>query len=213
MTAISDKFSNQLDSFGREQMAGLKSAEITRTTTHLILATAFFTGAILFLANHHGIPKPRCLKILITFLARTFGLAEQNASGLIASNARMYKRYTLIENIYKAGWKSAKARVQEQSSELSLKSLLTRYHDLGMSNLSIEGIKAETTVKESSPPTPVPAEEPVLETEPASCSLTTILIRVVIVMLLGAVVYVYYHPEKLPQTLQQQLQSIINSIS
>ena len=111
---------------------------------HLIFSTAFFTGASIGIAKQLKTPKRIYLASLTHLLEKHFGLSADNAAGMIESNARLYKRYTLIEKIYNAGWQSAINWQQDPSRrDTQLKSLLAQYHSLSMSNLNVEGIKEQ----------------------------------------------------------------------
>lgn len=215
ITAVSeapDKFTEQLDAFSRHQLTSLKPSEINRITTHLMITTSFFTGATIYLAGKCQAPKPVYLKGLKNLLMNTFGMAEKNAAGLIESNARMYKRFTLIENAYNQGWQSAKSWVTSpSSSDKALYSLLQQHHDLSMSNLSIEGIKENKSA-------PAEIEEiahvemaPVPEKAP-SRRLWPVLLWLILLTLLSSIIYALILPEQLPALLREALQPLSDTL-
>ena len=162
-----DTLASQLKKFGKIQLASVSAHDIRISSVHLILTVAFFTGAILAMAKAFNAPKKIYLKILYLFLEENFGLSNNNASGMIESNARLYKRYVLVEKIYNAGWEAAENDVKAEgqchdiSNDISndinfelndvnnhknnaaLKDLLYQYHDLSMSELNIEGSKEQ----------------------------------------------------------------------
>jgi hypothetical protein len=160
----SDALFETLTRFGDHQLRGIKARDIHRVTAHLMVATVFFTGATIQLASRRRLPKAVYFPALQRYLSHTFGVPDKNAAGLVESNARLYKRYQLIENIYNQGWRAAKAWQDgdEQGSSL-LEPLLRRYHDLSMSTLGREGVKAQPVatpeVEEvaAAPPPPTPA--------------------------------------------------------
>jgi hypothetical protein len=136
--------SDRLKQFGETQLAGIATHDIQKSTVHLILTTTFFTGAAMGMAKLSDTPQKAYLNSLHVFLEERFGLSTDNAAGLIQSNARLYKRYVLIEKIYSAGWESARDWCQQAETQSdSLKTLLKQYQDLSMSGLSIEGIKEQ----------------------------------------------------------------------
>lgn len=131
-----------LSRFGAVQLQGINPSNIPKVTAHLMVATAFFTGAAIHLASRDRLPKSVYLPALTRYLTRIFGLPERNAAGLVESNARLYKRYVLIESIYNQGWQAGKVwREIDGQSASALAPLLRRYHDLSMSTLDREGIK------------------------------------------------------------------------
>jgi hypothetical protein len=137
--------SDRLKQFGETQLAGISTHDIQKSTVHLILTTAFFTGAAMGMAKLLDTPKKAYLNSLNCFLEEHFGLSADNAAGLIQSNARLYKRYVLIEKIYTAGWESARNWCRQADTQSdALKMLLKQYQDLSMSGLNIEGIKEQT---------------------------------------------------------------------
>jgi hypothetical protein len=142
-----DRLSQQLTRFGDSQLAELSPRSICQSTAHLILATAFFSGAVVGLAKSCQASKQDYLAVLQQFLAERFGLSAQNAGGMIESNARLYKKYKLIENIYHDGWRGAADWLQQGDKPgETLASLLAKHHDLSMSQLHIEGTKEQTVV-------------------------------------------------------------------
>lgn len=139
-----DRLSQQLTRFGDSQLAGLSPRTICQSTAHLILTTAFFTGAVISLAKSCRASKQDYLAVLQQFLAERFGLSSHNAAGMIESNARLYKKYKLIENIYHSGWRSAEHWQQHNDKpDGMLASLLAQHHDLSMSQLHIAGTKEQ----------------------------------------------------------------------
>lgn len=138
---------DSLNAFGKIQLEGTNAKRIPQVTAHLMVATAFFTGATIQLASRRRLPKSVYLPALQRYLAHTFGLPERNAAGLVESNARLYKRYVLIENIYNHGWEAGKAWQEIDGRGASaLAPLLQRYRDLSMATLGVEGIKEKPDV-------------------------------------------------------------------
>lgn len=153
MNDISDPLTEPLKQFGEAQLAEISTHDLRASTVHLILATAFFTGATIGMAKLRNIPRKAYLRTLRIFLERRFGLNADHASGMIESNARLYKRYVLVERIYNAGWLAGTEWCKQgkvQGNELKL--LLDKYPDLSMSGLNVEGTKEQT-------PTPVEVED------------------------------------------------------
>lgn len=198
MTA--DDFQQQLEAFCRKQLARQRPQDITRVTTHLILSTAFLTGATIHLAKARQIAKPVYLAALKKVLSDTFRLADKNADGLIESNARMYKHYKLIENIYNSGWRSAQAWLEHpQQGGDELNALLQQYHNLAMTDLGIEGVKqkpAAAPVAEA-PAAPAAVVDNVRRARPYRVILLSLLL-VLLLALLGGVLL----PQFLPPALQ-----------
>ena len=160
MTQPASTHRQQLEQFGEAQLAGLSTRDICASTVHLILSTAFFIGAAIAIAKPLKASKTIYLASLREFLEKHFGLSAKNAAGMIESNARLYKRYTLIENIYNAGVRSAIDWCEDpRIRDNRLKGLIAQYHDLSMSGLNIEGIKE---------PVVAPVEvEAIIHVEPA----------------------------------------------
>jgi len=151
--------STQLRQFADAQLHSITPGKITRVTVHLILTTAFFSGALLSFAKAQKRRKADYLPILIDFLADTFSLSHENAAGMVESNARMYKRYVLVETIYQQGWEAAQQWPQDKAANSDkLCAILHRYQQLSMSGLNIDGIKEIPQA-----PTEVEALIPVIE--------------------------------------------------
>jgi hypothetical protein len=176
----------QLSRLADEQLAALSTHDICASTVHLILAVAFFTGAAIGLAKQLRQPKNIYLASLRSLLQTRFGLEAHNASGMIESNARLYKRYVLIEKIYNAGLQAALAGRQPRDHH-ALKSLLTEYADLSMSGLNIEGTKEPSSV-----PSEVAALEEIapiiskLATQPSHRGRTLFLLLMIALITSGA---------------------------
>lgn len=164
-TEETEKLQQQLKQFGQTQFGTRKPAEIAGTTAHLIMSVAFFTGATIQLASMRGMKKADYLPALQDYLSETFKLPAKNAAGLIESNARLFKRYKLIDSIYKKGWQTAQAWSNKEAVNAQLDALLQKHKDLNMSALNVEGIKEEKVapveVEEIIPtPEPVVVERP-----------------------------------------------------
>lgn len=207
MASVAEKFSAQLHAFSHSQLAKLKPAEINRITSHQMIATAFFSGATLFFARQLQAQKAVYMAALKQLLMTDFGLAEKNAAGLIESNARLYKRYRLIENAFNSGWQSAQGwTLAPEQGEPSLHALLKKYHDLSMSNLHIEGIKEPKDAR-------VVVEE-IVETvaTPAAAHgrrpLWPGLRALFILALLALVSYALLFPQQLPGALRELAQAL-----
>ena len=144
MNTTPSPFSDQLKQFGESQLIGVSTHDIQRSTAHLILTTTYFTGAAISMAKLSDTPKKTYMKALQDFIEDHFGLSTSNAAGMVESNARLYKRYVLIEKIYTAGWQSA-YHWHQQTDKMGdeLKTLLKKYQDLSMSDLSLEGRKEQ----------------------------------------------------------------------
>lgn len=107
------------------------------------------------MAKQSNTAKKIYLSTLHIFLENHLGLNSEKAAGMIKSNARLYKRYVLIEKIYKAGWKAAgNWNQQTDDKNGELKSLLKKYQNLSMTDLSLEGTKEQKVV----PPEVAPVE-------------------------------------------------------
>lgn len=142
MTKDFDNFTQQLDAFCRQQVALLQASDITKITTHLIITAAFFTGAAIYFSKACKVSKAVYLSAVKNILMENFNLAAENAEGLLESNSRMYKRYMLIEKIYKLGWKAAQIwQKNPDAGSNTLSKLLKKYQNLSMSDLAIEGVK------------------------------------------------------------------------
>lgn len=186
-----------LAQFGESQLAELSTRDICASTVHLILATAFFSGAAIGFAKPLKTEKKIYLNSLRDFLETHFRLSTKNAVGMIESNARLYKRYVLIEDIYNAGMKAALDWHKDTASNNSaLKNLLSQYQNLSMSGLNIEGIKE---------PKPAPVEvENIVPMETPHISVATPprwgrrLFWLLFIILLGLMVFAAMFPEKIP---------------
>jgi hypothetical protein len=193
----SEQFSQQLAQFGKNQLADISTRKICNTTVHLILATAFFTGASIGLAKATRAPKKAYITALQQLLEENFGLSEKNAAGMVAANARLYKRYKLIEKIYNAGWQAAQSWVKNNDETgNTLKALLEEYHDLDMSSINIDGTKEEKTA-------PPPEVEAIAHVEPVHIAPPRRWGRLVFWLLLiltieAAAAYFWFFPEQLP---------------
>lgn len=209
MSSAPEDLTQHLTTFSRSTLTHLKPADISRTTTHLIIATAYFTGALLCLARQQQTAKPVYLMALRDFLMQTFRLAAPNAQGLIESNARLCRRYVLLENTYNAGWQSASAWLQQPGrDDPTLKALLDRYQNLGMSELGREGIKPEP-VKAPEPATVTPP--PRIDPAPVQRKFplgryVAIGIALLLIILTTACIYLLLNPYLLPETLPPPLQ-------
>lgn len=187
------------------QLAELSTRDICASTVHLILVTSFFTGAAIGLAKPLKADKKKYLASLRDFLESRFGFSARNAEGMVESNARLYKRYRLIEKIYNAGAKAALDWHRDPASgDPTLKALLTQYQTLSMSDLNIDGIKEPTK------PAPVEAEaiapvEVVPEVVSPSPRWGRRLMWLLIMVLLGLVGYGILFPEHIPRPVWETL--------
>jgi hypothetical protein len=212
-----ENISQQLTRFGDSQLAPLSPRNICQSTAHLILATAFFSGAAIGLAKNCHASKQDYLAALQQFLCDRFGLSSANAKGMIESNARLYKKYKLIENIYHSGWCSAQEWSQQpDTTGNTLAELLSKHHDLSMSQLHIEGTKEERA------PTPVEVEEiiPVEATpvqEVVQKPWRQRVLWLVFIAVVAGIIYLGLYPQYIPpivKTLATQLwQSAQHSLS
>ena len=186
---MTENLFDTLSRFGAAQLQGINAKAVPRVTAHLMVATAFFTGATIQLAGRQRLPKSVYLPALQRYLTSTFGLPERNAAGLVESNARLYKRYVLIENIYNQGWQAGKAWSERDGQEASaLGPLLDRYRDLSMSTLGREGIK-EKAVAASPEVEEIAAEAAVPQAAPKRASRRWLWW----LLLLGAAAAAVYH--------------------
>ncbi|MBL1275407.1 MAG: hypothetical protein COB30_004920 [Ectothiorhodospiraceae bacterium] len=213
-----DKLASQLKNFGEAQLANVSTHDIRTSTVHLILTAAFFTGAVIGMAKTSDTPKKTYLKFLYLFLEENFGLSANNATGMIESNGRLYKRYVLMEKIYNAGWQAAgefcnaENQYHEVSDDLGyeslpeqnnvLKNLLYQYRDLSMSGLNIEGTKEQ---KPEAPIIEKPAPiviKPVSPLPQAPRKRRTFLF--LLIVLLGSLSYYYFilNPPTLKEVLE-----------
>lgn len=210
MSTTSPPFSEQFRQFGETQLAGISTHDIRKSTVHLILTTAFFTGAAIGMAKLSDTPKKIYLTALQHFLEAHFGLSIDNASGMIESNTRLYKRYVLIEKIYNAGWQSARDWCQQADTQGdSLKTLLKQYHDLSMSSLNIEGVKDQQVAPVEVEVIAPAVTEPVIETPPTRWKRKLLLIT--LLALIGSATYAALFTN-LFSTLEPALESTLESI-
>lgn len=216
MSNNNDNLTQLLDTFCRKQLAIMQAADIPQVTTHLILSTAFFTGAAMYLGKTCQVSKPVYMQAVKKQLMETFKLGEENAGGLLDSSARMYKRYKLIEKTYNLGWQTARNWSKDpQGDQLTLARLLKKYHNLSMSDLSIEGVKEEMPIpsakKESAPE--APQKTGVEETpRPSRAPLLLLLLMVIIAALLLGLFLPDYLPSPLKEFVQPLKQKIIDSL-
>ena len=109
---------------------------------------------------------------------------------MMVSNPRLYKRYVLIEKNYNAGWEAAHSwNPQTDKKSDELKTLLKKYQDLSMSDLSREGTKEQVVAA------PVEVEkivatvsQPVVEKTPTRWKRKALLIT--LLALIGGATYV-----------------------
>ncbi len=202
----SDQLIEQMSQFGATQLIGLRPGNISQSTIHLILTTAFFTGAIIHLNKPLGASKKEYLHALTEFLAEKFKISNKNAKGSVESNARLYKRFILIEKCFNHGWAAAQSwGSNTPNTEDSLESLLKQYQDIGMSDLSVEGVKEETI-------TPPPVVKTITHVEPAPASRHKIKPRksgrpffwLTLMAIATTVTYFSLHPEQIPPELKIQ---------
>lgn len=190
--------------FAEQQLGELSTRDICASTVHLILAASFFTGAAIGLAKPLKANKKTYLASLHDFLQRRFGLSADNAQGMVESNARLYKRYVLIEKIYNAGVKAAVDwHKGSTSADGALKELLTQYRDLNMSGLNIEGSKEQKVA---------PAEvEAIAQVKPATVVAASSprwgrrLFWLCLLALLTTITYFGVFPDRIPEQLLIQM--------
>jgi len=201
----------KLAQFGDLQLAELSTRDVCASTVHLILATAFFTGAAIGLATPLKANKKTYLASLCDFLENHFGLSAENAAGMVESNARLYKRYVLIEKIYNAGAQAALGWHKDSTiQDPTLKNLLMQYQTLNMSGLNIEGVKEPK-------PTPVEIEtiahiEPVPEVVTRSPRWGRWLFWGLLIVLFGLVGFGLLFPEQIPSPLLEILPESIRTL-
>ena len=198
MATSSAQLSQQLEQFGKSQLADVSTRKICDTTVHLILTTAFFTGASIGLAKATKAPRKAYITALQELLKQNFGLSEKNAAGMIETNARMYKRYKLIDKIYNAGWQAAQSWLEKNhETDDTLKNLLEEYRELDMSSINVDGIKEEKAV------TP-PEVEIIAHVEPAQAPPPPrrwgrlVFWLLLILTIEAAAAYFWFYPEQLP---------------
>lgn len=137
-------FADQLNQFGESHLANVSAHDIHSSTVQLLLATVFFTGAAISIAKITDTPRKNYHPLLRTFLEKNFRLSADRAEGMIESNARLYKRFVLIEKIYHAGWNAARDwKPGSNKHSDTLKALLKKHSNLSMSELNIEGTKQQ----------------------------------------------------------------------
>ena len=205
-------FADQLEQFSEAQLADVSTHNINTSTAQLLLATVFFTGAAISMAKQSNIPKKTYLATLRSFFEDRFGLSNDRASGMIESNARLYKRFVLIEKTYHAGWNAAQAWGQQTDGKNNeLKDLLKKHHNLSMSELNIEGTKEQIAAHpevEAAPTT-----EPVIVMTPTRWWLKVSL--TVLFALICSLLYVLFFTDLFPELLANQraaLTPLLNSI-
>jgi hypothetical protein len=194
----------QFQQFGKAQLAEVSTRDLRDSTVHLILATAFFTGAAIGMAKLSDAPRKIYLRTLRIFLEKRFGLNADHATGLVESNARLYKRYVLIERIYNAGLLAANDWCKHDGSpadELNL--LLKKYHDLSMSGLGIEGTK-EQKIAPPEVEAIAKVEAPVVIAPPPT-RWGRRLFLLMLIALLGLIGYAAVFPEHIPAPLLDML--------
>lgn len=198
MATSSAQLSQQLEQFGKSQLAGISARKICDTTVHLILTTAFFTGASIGLAKATKAPKKAYITALQELLKQNFGLSEKNAAGMIETNARMYKRYKLIDKIYNAGWHAAQSWLKNNhETDDALKSLLEEYRDLNMSGINVEGIKEEKAV--TPPEVEIIAHVEPVHTPPPPRRWGRLVFWLLLILTIeAAAAYFWLYPEQLP---------------
>lgn len=193
----SPSHNKQLAQFAEIQLAELSTRDICASTVHLILATAFFTGAAIGLAKSQKTDRKKYLASLCHLLQSHFGLSTHNAEGMVESNARLYKRYRLIEKIYNLGMQTVLDWQKDPTNcKPALKTLLTQYQSLSMSELNIEGVKAAK-------PAPVEIEaithvEVVPEVVTPSPRWGRRLMWLLLIVLLGLIGYGVMFPGQIP---------------
>lgn len=185
VTTDTHPFADQLEQFAEHQLSGVSMRDIHASTVQLLLSTVFFTGAAIAIARRADTPKKIYLPALRRFMTEHFGLSDERAAGMIESNARLYKRYVLIEKVYHAGWAAASCEPPADPRTASeLKALLNKYQDLGMSGLNIEGTKQQA-IEDTVGEVVRPAEAEAVFVPPASRWRQDALLVVLVALLTG----------------------------
>jgi len=211
---LTTQLTAQLDQFGKAQLTEVSTRDLRASTVHLILATAFFTGAAIGMAKLSDTPRKVYLRVLRIFLEKRFGLNADHATGLVESNARLYKRFVLIELIYNAGWLSASEWCKHPDTPNDeLKLLLTKYKDLSMTGLNIEGTKQKATAPADIEHS-VAVEKPLLvATTPTRSRRNTLLVLLIVLFAsIGYLVFYTDHLSSLLPVLKPALQSALESL-
>lgn len=212
----SDALTAELKKFGDAQLAEISASDLRASTVHLILATSFFTGAVMGMAKLNNVPRNVYLYTLRVFFEKRFGLNADHAAGMIESNGRLFKRYVLIDRVFNAGrlsgleWhKTNSSQNNVQGNELKL--LLDKYPDLSMSGLNVEGTKEEK--KAPAPkPAPVVTVETVTEIpEPPPTRWGRTLLLLILLMLLICVGGVFLFEQQLTPYLPE-LAPLLDSV-
>lgn len=179
-------FADQLEQFSEHQLAGVSLHGISTSTVQLLLTTIFFTGAAISLAKQSNTDNKTYRATLRLFLENHFGLSTNRASGMIESNARLYKRFVLIERAYQAGWDAIRNDNNKAGNgNNELKALLKKYQNLSMSDLNSEGTKEQAVVPEEIEATPS-IEPKALVVEPPSHLRRNILLILLIILACSA---------------------------
>lgn len=195
-------FTDQLNQFGESQLANVSAHDLHTSTVQLLLATVFFTGAAISIAKVTNTPRNTYHPLLRIFLQNNFGLSAERATGMIESNARLYKRFVLIERIYHAGWNAARdwnpaSSNQSDDQNNTLKELLKKYHNLSMSELNIEGTKEQLIEPPKAEVIPAAEPEVVIVTPPSQWRRNLVLI--LLVVLISAVTYLLFFTNLFPE--------------
>ena len=208
MNTTAPSFSGQLEQFGEAQLADVSTHDINTSTAQLLLTTVFFTGAAISMAKQLNTPKKTYLATLRTFFEDRFGLSNDRASGMIESNARLYKRFVLIEKTYHAGWNAAQAWGQQTDGKNNeLKELLKKYHNLSMSELNIEGTKEQIAAHPEVEATPS-AEPETEKVMPPNRWWLKVLLTVLFALICG-LLYVLFFTDLFPELLANQRAALI----
>lgn len=209
---LAAQLSAQLNQFGEAQLAEVSTRELRASTVHLILATAFFTGATIGLAKQSNTPRKIYLRTLRTFLETHFGLNADHAAGLVKSNARLYRRYVLVELVYNAGWLSSSEWCKQAStSGDELKLLLNKYQNLSMNGLGVEGTKEKTVEPAEVEATVAVKKTPIVETSPAPSR--RLMVVLLLLLLFSSAAYLILYTDQLSTRfplLKPALQSTLN---
>lgn len=164
VASVDDGLYQQLMGFGKLQFSNLDKDQLSESTANITAMISFLVGAIYALAKKGGHEDFDHAPVLQRYIMAKFKMPERNALGVIESNARMYQKYTYLENAYNEGYQAAMAWCDDETAQpQALGQFLKKHKDVSMSNLSAQGIKADAEVAEvESVSEPEPIEEAIV---------------------------------------------------
>lgn len=142
---------NLIETFARSQLAQIKRKTIRESTLLELLSCAFFVGAEQLLRKQSDLSEMQSKANLTQLIMVVCRLGEIKATTLIESVHELAEKYYLLESIIEQGERAAEHWLNcDTEDNPALKQIITKYQDLSMYELGIEGVNKKHLAQQDS---------------------------------------------------------------